>query len=321
MQHPLTRGRRARRAGGLALPWLLLAGCNLNPKPKTDGSRQVAQYAKRLKPAPAKAPTLPSSLAGVAASGEADLAAFPADSLPAGFIKACADYAAAYCVNRKYGDELLQVAIFPDPASALGAAGRLAYGVERKGKKGPETGLNDALAVSRRGHRLALVTGPLAGLKKSRAARLKSRLESLVRPGGPDAGLEFMQTWRRLGIDRSKIRYEQGFWGRADLRRFFTPIDAGELFYFDDPKPAETIAHALQTAQFDVAGGKRLIFATEKYGEVQLILGPDWVMGVQKIEDPARAGQLLDDALYAPAERAAPAPAAMADDTVPGYGR
>lgn len=306
MQQPLNRAARGLLAVLVGTGGLFSAGCYFTSKPATDTLR-VAEYRRRSAAAP-KPLRFPSRLAGAPAAGEQDLARSPADSPQARFIRACAELKARECANRGYGAFLLQAAVMPDPPAAVGVAGRIAFGVERQGRKGPEWSESGDFALARRGHRVALVTGPVGALKKGQRRSLRRQLEGLVNPGGADAGLEFLQTWRRLGVDRSKVGFGAGFWDRPELNAFTTPIDAGELFYFETAQPSQLIAEVMAAKEFEVVGGKRLIFTTEKHGEVQIILGTDWVMGIQQVADPARAGIFLDSALYVPAEQRSTAP-------------
>ena len=318
MQQPLNRAARGLLAVLIGSAGLFSAGCYLTAKPASDDSPKVAEYRRRAAAAP-KPLRFPARLAGAPASPEQDLAARPADAPESAFLRACAELGARECANRAYGEFLLQAAVMPDPPAAVGVAGRLAFGVERQGRKGPEWSESDAFALARRGHRVALATGPVDALNNRQRKALRRQLEKLVAPGGADAGLEFLQTWRRLGIDRSKVRYAAGFWDRPELKAFTTPIDAGELFYFESTQPAQLVAEVMAVREFEVAGGKRLIFATERHGEVQIILGADWVMGIQNIADPARAGMFLDSALYVPAEKRSSAPLTpLVDAETPG---
>ena len=279
------------------------SGCYLFEKPATSGTLAVTGRAKRLKPAAPRPLEFPRSLLGNAQRTAVDLApALPA-SVAGKFTAGCVVHAALYCEGRDYGAYHLQIAVLPAPAEAQGLSADVAFGVERVGKKGPEWSYGGNFVIARQGHRVALVSGPLEGAKAKTFNRLRRELLHLVKPGGPDAGMEFLRTWRRIGIDRSKVSFVKGYWNQPGLPVFTTPIDAGELFYFEKTDAAKTIASALQTTEFQVVSGKRLIFTTEKYGEVQLILGDDWVMGVLRVEDPARAASILDSALYVPSEK------------------
>ena len=56
-------------------------------------------------------------------------------------------------------------------------------------------------------------------------------------------------------------------------------------------------------------------------GEGQLILGANWVMGIQRVADPARAGLFLDSALYVPTEAKSGGLAPAFNEADPGGGR
>lgn len=302
-QHP-GPANRLLRLSALFTALFAGGGCYLFQKPSTGGSVAVTARAKRLKAAAPRPLEFPRSLLGNAQRPASDSTPSPAASgIAAKFTAGCVARAALYCDGRDYGAFHLQIAVLPDPADAQGLSTDVAFGVERVGKKGPEWSYGGNFVMARQGHRVALASGPLAGAKPRVFDRLRNELIRLVKPGGPDAGMEFLRTWRRIGIDRSKVSFAKGYWNQPDLKVFTTPIDAGELFYFESTDAAKTIASALQTTEFQVASGKRLIFTTEKYGEVQLILGDDWVMGVLRVEDPARAASILDSALYVPSEK------------------
>ncbi len=291
------------RASALLAFLMTGSGCYLFEKPATSGTIAVTGRAKRLKAAAPRPLEFPRSLLGNAQRATADVTTAVPSSVAGKFTAGCAVRSALYCDGRDYGAYHLQIAVLPDPAEAQGLSTDVAFGVERIGKKGAEWSYGPNFVLAREGHRVALASGPLEGAKARIFDRLRRELIHLVKPGGPDAGLEFLHTWRRIGIDRSKVTFVKGYLNQPDLPVFTTPIDAGELFYFEKTNAAKTIASAMQTPEFQVASGKRLIFTTEKYGEVQLILGDDWAMGVLKVEDPARAASILDSALYVPAEK------------------
>lgn len=289
-----------------AIPLLLLAisgaGCYMfrrNPKGVTG--RVLAPEAKKLVATPPQPVKFPSSLLGspMGVAMSVSERASPG-GLPDNFSQACVTYQAVFCEGHWYGPYLLQVAVMPTPAGAVGAMGSLAFGIEREGKKEQESSVGSDFFITRHGHRVALVTGaPLATAKRSVFNHLIGSLDSLVKPGGADAGLEFLERWRRLGVDRSKVKYDAGgWWGRADQPAFHTPIDAGELFFFETGAPSEVIAESMAVDKFIVVRGKRLIFSATKQGEVQLIFGSDWVQGISQVEDPARASVFLDSVLY-----------------------
>jgi hypothetical protein len=301
-----SRNFDTRRTFSRAIPLLLLAfsgaGCYMfrrNPKGVTG--RVLAPEAKKLVASPPQPIQFPSSLAGNAmgAALSASERALPG-GLPGKFIEACTTYQAVHCEGHWYGPYLLQVAVMPSPAGAVGIMGSLAFGIEREGKKEQESSVGPDFFITRWGHRVALVTGgPLAGAKESVFSHFRGSLSGVVKPGGPDAGLEFLERWRRLGIDRSKVKYDAGgWWGHTDLPAFHTPIDAGELFYFESATPSETISESMAVDKFIVVRGKRLIFSATKQGEVQLIFGNDWVQGISQVEDPARASLFIDSVLY-----------------------
>jgi hypothetical protein len=290
------------RATSLLLLAFSGAGCYMFRKnPKGITGRVLAPEAKKLVASPPQPIQFPSSLAGspMGAALSASERALPG-GLPGKFIEDCATYKAVYCEGRWYGAYLLQVAVLPSPAGAVGIMGGLAFGIEREGKTEQEFSVGPDFFITRWGHRVALVTGaPLAGAKRSVFDHFKGNLSGVVKPGGADAGLEFLERWRRLGIDRSKVMYDAGgWWGHSDLPAFHTPIDAGELFYFETATPSETIADSMAVEKFVVVRGKRLIFSATRQGEVQLIFGGDWVQGVSQVEDPARASVFLDSVLY-----------------------
>jgi len=289
-----------------AIPLLLLAfsgaGCYMfRRNPKGITGRVLAPEAKKLVATPPQPIKFPSSLQG---SPMGPAMSVSERASPGGqadkFSQACVTYQAVYCEGHWYGPYLLQVAVMPSTAGAVGAMGSLAFGIEREGKKQQESSTGPDFFITRWGHRVALVTGaPLATAKSSVFKHLSGNLSGVVKPGGADAGLEFLERWRRLGIDRSKVMYDAGgWWGRPGQPAFHTPIDAGELFYFETATPPETISDAMAVDKFIVVRGKRLIFSATKQGEVQLIFGSDWVQGVSQVEDPARASVFLDSVLY-----------------------
>lgn len=308
MQFPLTfpRTPRVRRPlKSLLLVPLLAggAGCYMFEKPAT-GDRTVATEYRRAKAASPAPIRFPDELLGAPAAAARELSGESADSRPARFLAACARFRSVHCENRPYGDRLLQVAVFDTPPAALGVMGELAFGAERysrrRKKDGQEWSFGDGWLMSRQGHRVAQLVGPGVGGDEKSARRQAARLDRLVRPGGADAGLEFLVIWRRLGVDRSKVRFQNDFWGNAGTGGFSTPIDAGELFFFEGSETSKLIAAEMATEEFSVVSGKRLIFNSPTHGETQMILGVGWAMGIEQVADPARAGAFLDGALYAP---------------------
>jgi hypothetical protein len=301
-RHAAIRPLHILRPAVLLLLAVFGAGCYMfRRNPKGITGRVLAPEVKRLVATPPLPIKFPSSLLGSPMS-----AAMSASERARGggqvdkFSQACITYKAVFCEGHWYGPYLLQVAVMPSTAGAVGTMGSLAFGIEREGKKEQESSVGPDFFITRWGHRAALVTGaPLAAAKRSVFNHLQGNLAGLVKPGGADAGLEFLERWRRLGIDRSKVMYDAGgWWGRTEQPAFHTPIDAGELFYFETGAPSEVIADAMAVDKFIVVRGKRLIFSATKQGEVQLIFGSGWVQGVSQVEDPARASVFLDSVLY-----------------------